>query len=83
MDTKVHYVNAKNLKPKKPKYQITWVNYTYKFILTTYTLIENKGLVWEDFSRFYELMTSKGELKSYDFETYLNLANFVWSLSKT
>jgi len=31
----------------------------------------------EDFSRFYELMISKGELEAYVFETYLDLVNFV------
>lgn len=51
---------AKNPRPNKPKYQITWVNRTYKFILTIYTKIENKDLVWDNFLRFYELMTSKG-----------------------
>ncbi len=71
--------DAKYPRPKKAKYQITWVNCTHKFNLTTYTKIENKDLVWEDFSRFYELMTSKGELEAYVFETYPNLVDFVWS----
>jgi hypothetical protein len=70
---------AKNPRPNKPKYQITWVNRTYKFILTIYTKIENKDLVWDNFLRFYELMTSRGELEAYVFETYLNLVDFVWS----
>jgi len=41
--------DAKYPRPKKPKYQITWVNRTYKFIMTTYTNVENKNLMWEDF----------------------------------
>jgi hypothetical protein len=35
--------------------------------------------VCEDFSRFYELMISRGELEAYIFETYPDLANFAWS----
>jgi hypothetical protein len=57
--------DAKNPRPKKPKYQITWVNCTYKFILTTYTNIKDKDLVWEDFLGFYEFMTSRGDYKKH------------------
>lgn len=53
------------------------MNHTYKFILTTYTKIEDKD-VWDDFLGFYELMTSRGELEAYVFETYFNLVDFVW-----
>jgi hypothetical protein len=49
------------------------------FIPITYIEIENKDLVWQDFSRFYEFMISGGELEVYVFETYLDLINFVWS----
>ncbi len=55
------------------------MNHTYRFIPITYTEIENKDLVWQDFSRFYDFMISGGELEAYVFETYLDLTNFVWS----
>jgi len=55
------------------------VNHTYKFISKTCIKTKNKDLVWEDFSRFYELMISMGELEASVFETYPNLTNFVWS----
>jgi hypothetical protein len=53
------------------------VNRTYKFISTTCIKTEDKDLMCEDFSGFYELI-SRGELEAYVFETYLDLTNFVW-----
>jgi hypothetical protein len=55
------------------------LNHTYRFIPITCTKIENKDLVWQDFSRFYDFMISGGEIEAYVFETYHDLINFVWS----
>ncbi len=71
--------DVKYLRPKKPRYQIAWLNHTYRFIRIAYTEIENKDLVWEDFLGFYEFMILGGEVEAYVFETYPELMNFVWS----
>jgi hypothetical protein len=55
------------------------VNCIHKFIPIAYTKTEDKDVVLEDFLGLYEFMISRGELEAHVFETYLDLANFVWS----
>jgi len=49
--------NSKDPRPKRPRYQITWVNHMYRFILTVCTSTTDINLVWEDFSTFGILST--------------------------
>jgi hypothetical protein len=71
--------NFKGPRPKKPRYQITWVNCTYQFILIACTSTSDINLMWKNFSSFWDLISKDDELTSYAIEFYLDLIDFLWS----
>ncbi len=54
-------------------------NLILKFTPTTYTLITNVNLVWDDFTDFYAMIFSSETLESYAFLKYLGLTYFLKS----
>jgi hypothetical protein len=71
--------NSKDPRPKRPRYEITWVNDMYRFIPTICTSTIDINLMWEDFSNFWDFINKNNELTSNAIETYLDLIDFLWS----
>jgi hypothetical protein len=64
---------------KRGKFYLAPKNHSLLYTPTTYTKTIDHDLVWDDFEHFYALITSSQKLKTYAFQTYLDLSYFLES----
>jgi hypothetical protein len=62
---------------KRTRDKLTHINYSYKFLPTTYKSIEDVDLLWEDFVNFYIFIYYIITLLEHVINTFPNLLHFL------